>query len=436
MFQRAGGAAHPARETTGDDGIEGETVSRGDAGGRETEGSDVRAETAGEARKGSGSAPHDVRIYAPRGAQHEVELPGRIPPRRRWRCRIAGTLAPTSDPCPSAPSEVVGSGKHPRRTLLRQLIPTTRARRIHQVMGPAMGPAIEILGQTETARAKPGGAATPWRRPVAASPRGRGPVRCDLLPRNLCARVVARVVAIARSPRSDPSPVLPRACPRVPTPATATRARRPADADPSPSPPHAGLTIEDTSGETSARLRARFAAAHGLDGVRFRPSASAPRRGGPRPRPLRDAPRSRAATTPDGRTTPRRGRRRGLSSVVSSPTSTPSRTTSARATTTTTTTPPRTSTLDALPPGADPIDASPRASPSAARDPCRPATRAARAVLVAFSSPARASTRWTTTRRYTRTAVAWCGPPAASFARASRRPNPSDRHSGVVSPNE
>ena len=36
-------------------------------------------ETAGEARKGvatdAGSAPHDVRIYAPRGAQHEVELP-------------------------------------------------------------------------------------------------------------------------------------------------------------------------------------------------------------------------------------------------------------------------------------------------------------------------------------------------------------------------
>ena len=95
------------------------------------------------------------------------------------------------------------------------------------------------------------------------------------LPRNLCARVVARVVAIARSPQSDPSPVLPRACPRVPTPATATRARRPADADPSPSPPHAGLTIEDTSGETSARLRARFAAAHGLDGVRFRPFGEA-----------------------------------------------------------------------------------------------------------------------------------------------------------------
>ena len=56
------------------------------------------------------------------------------------------------------------------------------------------------------------------------------------LPRNLRARVVARVFAIARSPRSNPSPVPPRVCPRVPTPATTMCARRPADAD--PSPPH------------------------------------------------------------------------------------------------------------------------------------------------------------------------------------------------------
>ena len=261
------------------------------------------------------------------------------------------------------------------------------------------------------------------------------------LPRNLCARVVARVVAIARSPQSDPSPVLPRACPRVPTPATATRARRPADADPSPSPPHAGLTIEDTSGETSARLRARFAAAHGLDGVRFRPFGEALLDAEDRARDAsRAAPRSRAATTPDGRTTPPPGTPpRDSSSVVSSPTSTPSR--RPRRERRRRRRRERRRRRGPRPPGRcfpAPIRSThpPRASPCEERDPCRPATRAARAARVACSSPARASTRWTTTRSCTRTARAWCGPPAASFARASPRPNPSDRHSGVVFPNE
>ena len=262
------------------------------------------------------------------------------------------------------------------------------------------------------------------------------------LPRNLCARVVARVVAIARSPQSDPSPVLPRACPRVPTPATATRARRPADADPSPSPPHAGLTIEDTSGETSARLRARFAAAHGLDGVRFRPFGEALLDAEDRARDAsRAAPplaRRDDAGWPDDAPAGDAAAGLLLGRLKSNKYSIPddlgasddddddaNDDDDADL-----------DLLDALPPGADPIDASPpRVTLRRARSMQTRDARRARA-RVACSSPARASTRWTTTRSCTRTARAWCGPPAASFARASPRPNPSDRHSGVVFPNE
>ena len=259
------------------------------------------------------------------------------------------------------------------------------------------------------------------------------------LPRNLCARVVARV-AIARSPQSDPSPVLPRACPRVPTPATATRARRPADADPSPSPPHAGLTIEDTSGETSARLRARFAAAHGLDGVRFRPFGEALLDAEDRARDAsRAAPRSRAPRRRRmaGRR-PRRGRRRG----------TPPRSSQVqqvlhpgrprrerrrrrrrerRRTSTSWTRFPRAPIRSTRPPARH---------PAKERDPCRPATRAARAARVACSSPGARLDAVDHDEELYADARAWCGPPAASFARASPRPNPSDRHSGVVFPNE
>ena len=194
-------------------------------------------------------------------------------------------------------------------------------------------------------------------------------------------------------------------------------------------------------GETSARLRARFAAAHGLDGVRFRPFGEAlldaedPARDASRAAP--PLARRDDAGWPDD--APAGDAAAGLLLGRLKSTSTPSRTTSARrrrrqrARTTTT----DLDLLDALPPGADPIDASPpRVTLRKARSmQTRDARRAPPLALRALPRRAR-STRWTTTRSCRRGRRAWCGPPAASFARASPRPNPSDRHSGVVFPNE
>ena len=109
VFQRAGGAAHPARETTGDDGIEGETVSRGDAGGRETEGSDVRAgdRGRGEKRSRDGRGERTARrayLCSARGSARGGAPPGRIPPRRR--CCGAASRGPSprrATPAPRRP---------------------------------------------------------------------------------------------------------------------------------------------------------------------------------------------------------------------------------------------------------------------------------------------------------------------------------------------